>query len=256
MRRAPARWAAAAALAAGGAMVAGPPASAQPGPVQVTSVVHAREGAWRLAVHSSGLQPGQPSPSPYWAGYESDPSTGVTSAELGFVVPSVSCKPATSNMAQSLQIVSSTGNADFQLNESCTEGALAYFAGTSIGGVTGPAPFKVSPGDKVGALVTDTAAGDIKVEAENFTSHKVFDQTGTQPPGGYAVWGGNIDFPPEFPIPTFTRPIPFLMTVNGRPLSAEAPVAYDLYNGPDLMIRTSPLNPTGDEFTTIFVANR
>ena len=256
MRTAPARWAAAAALASGGAIVAVPPASAQPAAVHVQSVVGVRDGASRLAVRSSGLQAGPPSPSPYWAGYESDPSTGVTSAELGFVVPSVSCKPATSNMAQSLQIVRSTGNAVFQLNESCTDGALAYFAGTSIGGVSEAAPFNVSPGDEVGAMVTDTAAGNIKVATEDFTTHKVFEQTGTQPPGAYAVWGGDIDFPPEFPIPTFTRPIPFLMTVNGRPLSAEAPVAYDMYNVSDLMISTSPLNPAGKEFTTSFVANR
>jgi plastocyanin len=209
-----------------------------------------------LAVPSSGLAGNEPLTGPL-AGYESQPDTGVTSLRAGYVVPKVTCSPvANAFMEQSLQIDGNDGgNGGFNIQQSCSNGVLFTFVDTYVGGAFEPATYSVSPGDKVGALITDTPAGNITVESEDLTSHKVSIQTGTQPAEVYRAWAATFNNVPQQPMPTITRPIPFVMTVNGDPLSAEAPQPYDMYNGSDLMMSTSAITATGKEFTNTFVAS-
>jgi hypothetical protein len=142
------------------------------------------------------------------------------------------------------------GYAGFEVDDYCSDGTLTYTASSWVGDVT-ENPFSVLPGDKVGALITDSAAGNIRVQSEDLTSHETLIQTGTQPAGGYYAWG--IDDGPS-PIPTFTS-VPFQVTVNGHPLSQESPTSYEMYNGSDLIVSTGPIDAAGNEFTTKFVAS-
>lgn len=45
------------------------------------------------------------------------------------------------------------------------------------------------------------------------------------------------------------------MDVNGQPLAAESPEAFNMYNSNDLMVTTSALDKAGNGFETTFVAN-
>jgi Peptidase A4 family len=243
--------AAMAVLAVGGTGALATAASAQPAPHQMAVVGAA--GANVTFANTQGTV----------AGYLTDPATGVTSEKGGAVVPTVTC-PATGTalLDQSVQIDGGT-QTDLQggglfIVESCTSGVASYFAETFVGGTGELTSYSIAPGNKVGAVVTDTSSGSIKVESKNVTTGKVFVQSGTQLAGTvYYSWGidQNSGTVSTDPIPTFSAPILIESIANGQPASAETPTAYDMYNGADLMISTGPLNGTGDQFSTTFVAN-
>ena len=242
--------AAMAALAVGGTGAVATAASAQPAPHQVALV--GAHGANLTFANTQGTV----------AGYLTDPASGVTSEKGGAVVPTVTC-PATGSalLDQSVQIDGGTQanlqGAGLFIVESCTSGVVSYFAETFVGKTAELTSYSIAPGNEVGALVTDTSSGSIKVESKNVTTGKVFVQSGTELSGTvYYSWGidQNSGTVSTDPIPTFSSPILIESIVNGHPASAETPTAYDMYNGADLMISTSALNTAGDQFTTTFVA--
>lgn len=243
--------AAMAALAVGGTGAVATAASAQPAPHQLALV--GAHGANLTFANTEGLV----------AGYLAQPAAGVTSEKGGAVVPTVTC-PASGPalLAQSVQIDGGT-QADPQaaglfIIESCTNGVASYQAETFIGATAELTTYSIAPGNEVGAVVTDTASGSIKVESKNVTTGKAFVQSGSQASGTvYYSWGidENSEMVSTDPIPTFTSPILIESIVNGHPVSAETPTAYDMYNGADLMISTGALNAAGDQFNTTFVAN-
>jgi Peptidase A4 family len=243
--------AAVAALAVGGTGAIATAASAQSAPRQVAIV--GAHGASITFANVQGIE----------AGYLADPATGVTSEKGGAVVPTVTC-PATGSalLVQSVQIDggSSTNlqGAGLFIVESCTSGVPSYFADTFVGQTQEPTTYSIAPGNRVGAIVTDTSSGSIKVESKNVSTGKTFVQSGTLLAGTvYYSWAidQNSDSVSTDPIPTFSSPILMESIVNGQPVSAETPTAYDMYNGTDLMISTGPLNTAGDQFKTTFVAN-
>jgi Peptidase A4 family len=243
--------AAVAALAVGGSGAIATAASAQPAPLQVALV--GAHGTNLTFANTEGTV----------AGYLTDPATGVTSEKGGAVVPTVTC-PATGSalLDQSVQIDGGS-QTDLQgaglfIVESCSSGVVSYFAETFVGKTAELTNYSIAPGNEVGAIVTDTASGSIKVESKNVTTGKAFVQAGTQLSGTvYYSWGidQNSGSVSTDPIPTFNTPILIESIVNGHPASAETPTAYNMYNGADLMISTGPLNSAGDQFTTTFVAN-
>jgi hypothetical protein len=215
------------------------------------------------------------------AGYISAGSTQLNHFQGTTEVPALNCSaasgnPATAAMNQSLQLWddgTEAGSGIFVYDD-CNSGEASYQLWTFV--ATGPTSdtfeptgITVSPGDRVGALMTVSSTGTLTVSVKDVTTtSSVFTQSGPgATAGAYNAFAYIQNDLPAEPIPTFGTALTGPgsgavewneLKLDGRPISETHASAYNMVNpaNNDPMIDTSPIGAKGTDFSNTFVANQ
>jgi hypothetical protein len=218
----------------------------------------ARRGPRTIARHSASL-PGHV-PNSSFAGYLTS-RTGVTSVVARFRIPAVACSHQESAISPGAFLL--TGPRDRQSFNAanvivgCYGGVATAQEALVVNGVETDYTRSIQPGDLMIARLTDTPGEQTEVELSNLTGSRRFVLTGD---GRGAKsdeqligdWGsadadtGAPLVPPDFERTTFRS-----ISVDGHPLGALAPKAYDMASTSSILqIATGPLlGSARDSFT-------
>jgi hypothetical protein len=239
------------AMAAAGALVLAPNASAAT--PRSTAGLHAHipmgSGAMRSAVPSTN----------YGAGYFSYPgaANGTASANVTFTMPSITCfRPGDAEwLLPGIWVYDSSGNLTQQVdvNFNCNSGSQLREDVICIQGASCDQSLSIAPGDRIQASLAYTSSATVG-RIHDLTSGASAQVVGPAITTDYTVFIGD-EGPSLFgvrKVPVFTA-VPFSSAyVNGQSLADWSAAQYNLKTGTSLQIATGVLTGDGNAFVTTF----
>jgi hypothetical protein len=189
------------------------------------------------------------------AGYATLKSNA-TEAEGTFVLPTFTCTKATQAADFSIQVTSSPNGGSGWVYVNCTApGVPPTYRGFACATPSPSSPCSSDitpvPGDTI-TITATTTASQASATVDDVTSNVSTSQTG---PGGTQNFGTNFFIGRlAGQIPTFTKVKFTHCTVNGKPISANAPSSLTMVkNNGTTQATPGPLNSAGNGFSVTFV---
>jgi hypothetical protein len=176
-------------------------------------------------------------------------------AEGTFVLPSFSCTTSTQAADFSIQVIGSPNSGSGWVYVNCTAPGLPpTYQGFACAtpSPSGPCSSDITPapGDTI-TITATTTASQASATVDDVTSNMVTSQTG---PGASELFGTAF-FIARLAghIPSFTKLKFTHCTVDGKPISANAPFSLTMVKHGTTQATPGPLNSAGNGFSVTFV---